>query len=96
MRTLHEPQFHLLMATLVVASLLLEQEGPRLVRGLTLPEVGLLTFTLGMCWLALFAGHRIKNLHLRIEALEERLRRTAAIAQALEDDARARRGLPLR
>ena len=94
MRTLHEPQFHMLMAALVVGSMLLEQEGPRLVRGFAVPQVGALTFTLGLCWLALFAAHRIRNLHLRVDALEERLRRTTAVVQALEDDARARRGLP--
>ncbi|MEQ1632846.1 MAG: hypothetical protein ABL997_10770 [Planctomycetota bacterium] len=82
------------MATLVIASLLLEQEAGRLVPAWKLPEVGLLTFTLGMCWLALFAGHRVKNLHLRIEILEDRLERTMERTDAIEGDARARRSLP--
>lgn len=94
MRSLQEPQFHTLMAGLVLLSLLLEQEGPKLLPGMALPDVGLLTFTLGMCWIALFSAHRVRNLSQRIDALEERLRRTTEIAQMLEDDARARRSLP--
>jgi hypothetical protein len=94
MRTLQEPQFHMLMAGLVVASVLIEQEAPNLVTGLALPDVGLLTFTLGVAWIALFAAHRIRSLSERIDALEQRLRRTTETTQALEDEARARRSLP--
>lgn len=96
MRTLNERQFHLTMATLVVASLVLEHEASHLVVGWRMPEAGLVTFTLGMCWLALFAAHRVRNLHQRIEVLEDRLERTERLAQALEDEARARRSVPLR
>lgn len=96
MRTLAEPQFHLLMASLVLAALFLEQQGPRWLPGWSVPQIGLLTFTLGMCWLALFAGHRIRNLHQRIAVLEDRLDRTMQRTDTLEDDARHRRGLPLR
>lgn len=94
MHTLHERQFHLLMASLVIASLLLEQEASRLLPLWQMPEIGLLTFTLGLCWLALFAGHRVKNLHLRITVLEERLEHTIRLTEAIEEDVRARRGLP--
>jgi hypothetical protein len=94
MHTLHERQFHLLMASLVIASLLLEQEASRLLPLWQMPEIGLLTFTLGLCWLALFAGHRVKNLHLRITVLEERLEHTIRRTEAIEEDVRARRGLP--
>lgn len=94
MRTLQEPQFHKLMAGLVAASVLVEHQAPKLMQGLALPDVGLLTFTLGMSWIALFAAHRIHSMSGRIEALEQRLRRTAEATQALEDEARARRSLP--
>ena len=94
MHTLHERQFHLLMASLVIASLRLEQEASRLLPLWQMPEIGLLTFTLGLCWLALFAGHRVKNLHLRITVLEERLEHTIRRTEAIEEDVRARRGLP--
>lgn len=95
MRTLNERQFHLTMVTLVIASLILEHEASRIVPGWRMPDVGLVTFTLGLCWLALFAAHRIRNLHLRLEVLEDRLERTERRAQILEDEARARRSLPL-
>jgi len=94
MSTLQEPQFHKLMAGLVAASVLVERQAPRWMHGLALPDVGLLTFTLGMAWLSLFAAHRMRAMSERIEALEQRLRRTAETTQALEDDARARRSLP--
>lgn len=94
MRTLQEPQFHKLMAGLVATSVLVETQAPRWMHGLALPDVGLLTFTLGMSWLALYAGHRFRSMSERIEALEQRLRRTVETTQALEDEARARRSLP--
>jgi len=94
MRTLQEPQFHKLMACLLGASVLVEHQAPRWMHGLALPDVGLLTFTLGMSWLALFAAHRIRTMSERIESLEQRLRRTAETTQALEDEARMRRSLP--
>lgn len=94
MRTLQEPQFHKLMACLVAASVLVERQAPSLMHGFELPDVGLLTFTLGMSWLALFAAHRIRTMSEHIEALEQKLRRTAQATQALEDEARIRRSLP--
>ncbi len=96
MHKLQEPQFHGLMAVLILLALALEQEGPRFMPGLTIPKVGIVTLAIGLCWLALFAAHRIRNLHERLDVLEERLRRTTQRTDALEDDARARRGLPLR
>lgn len=96
MRALQEPQFHLLMTVLVIASLLLDQEAGKLLPQWSMPKVGLVTFTLGLCWVALFAAHRIANLHKRIEVLRDQLERTVSRTDALEDDARQRRGLPLR
>ncbi len=96
MRALPEPQFHLLMTALVLASLAVDQEMPKLLHDWNMPKVGLVTFTLGLCWIALFAAHRIANLHRRIEVLQDQLERTARRTDALEDDARARRSLPLR
>jgi len=58
--------------------------------------VGVVTFTLGLCWVALFAAHRIANLHRRLDVLQDQLERTVRRTDALEDDARARRSLPQR
>lgn len=94
MRTLAEPQFHLLMTTLVIGSILLDQEASRFLPGWNMPRIGIVTFTLGLCWLALFAAHRIANLHAQITVLKEHVERLARRADVLEDDARSRRGLP--
>ena len=96
MRTLTEDRFHLLMTVLVIGSLFLDREAPTLLPGWHMPEVGIVTFTLGLCWVALFAAHRIANLHARIQVLADQIERAQRRTDALEDDARQRRGLPLR
>jgi hypothetical protein len=83
------------MAVLVIASLFLDEGAARVLPNWSNPKVGLVTFALGLVWLALFAAHRIRNLHARIDVLQDRLDRTASRTEALEDDARRRRGLPL-
>ena len=95
MRTLREQQFHLLMAFLVIASMFVDQNATKVLPFWNMTTIGLVTFALGLCWVALFAAHRIRNLHERILVLEERLERTSQRAEMLEDDARRRRGLPL-
>jgi len=93
MRSLTEPQFHMLMVTLVVASLFADQELPHLLPSWNMPKIGLVTFTLGLCWMALFAGHRVRNLHQRIEVLQDKVDRLSNKTDALEADARHRRKL---
>ena len=95
MRSLAEGQFHAVMAVLVIGSLFLDQGAQKVLPTWTMPRVGFVTFALGLVWLALFAAHRIKNLHARLDVLEDRLERTTRRADALEDEARRRRGLPL-
>lgn len=94
MHALAEPRFHVLMAFLVIGSIFLDQQATRLLPSWHMPAIGLVTFALGLVWVALFAAHRIRNLQLRIEVLEDRLERTSTRTDALEDDARQRRGLP--
>ena len=94
MRTLQERPFHLLMATLLIGSLLLDQEAGRHLPTWSMPRVGLVTFALGLVWIALFAGYRLRHLQTRIDVLEDRLERTSRRADALEDETRRRRGLP--
>lgn len=91
MRALSESQFHALMALLAVVSLLLEDQAPRYLPTWSMPRIGLITFALGLCWLALFAAHRFRTLQQRIEVLQDRLERTAQRTDLLEDDARRRR-----
>ncbi|HLQ37440.1 MAG TPA: hypothetical protein VK348_06550 [Planctomycetota bacterium] len=94
MRALSENQFHTIMAALVVGSLLLDRAAPKLLPTWSPPLVGVITFALGLVWVALFAAHRFRNLGERIRVLEDRLDRTSRKADLLEDDARRRRGLP--
>jgi len=95
MRTLAEPQFHMLMALLLIGSLFLDQYVVKILPAWNMPSIGLVTFLLGMVWVALFAAHRFRNLHERIVVLEDRLDRNVTHTEALEDDARRRRGLPM-
>jgi hypothetical protein len=94
MRSLAEGQFHAVMAVLVVASLFLDQGASRVIPTWSNPKIGLVTFALGMVWVALFGAHRVRNLQQQLRVLEDRLERTAARADSLEDEARRRRGMP--
>ncbi len=58
MRSLGEHQFHLLMGVLVIGSLFLDRLMAKVVATWTPPQVGLITFALGMVWVGLFAAHR--------------------------------------
>lgn len=91
MRTVSENQFHVLMAVLLIVALFVEDQAPRLLPAWNVPRIGLISFALGLCWLALFAAHRFRNLQQRIDVLEERLDRTTLRTDVLEDDARRRR-----
>jgi len=92
-RTLAERPFHLLMATLVVASLFVDQQAEHW-PAWHMPHIGLVTFALGLVWIALFAAYRLRTLQQRIDVLEDRLERTSRRADALEDETRRRRGTP--
>lgn len=94
MRSLTEPQFHMLMALLVIGSLFLDQHVTKILPTWNMPSIGLVTFLLGMVWVTLFAAHRFRNLQERITVLEDRLDRNIAHTTALEDDSRRRRGIP--
>ena len=94
MRTLAERPFHLLMATLVVLSLFLDQEAEHWMPSWHMPRVGIVTFALGLVWIALVGAYRLRTLQQRIEVLEDRIERTSRRADALEDETRRRRGTP--
>ena len=94
MRTLNEPQYHALMAVLAVGSLFLDQGMERALPTWSMPKISLVTFVLGLCWLALFCAFRIRGLHDRIRVLEDRLDRLSQRADGLEDGARRRHDLP--
>ena len=96
MRTLGEPGFHWLMAALVAGSLLLDQQASKALPTWSSPDVGMITFALGLVWVALAAQHRIRELERQRDVLKDRVDRLEQRTEALLDDARRRRDLPLR
>jgi hypothetical protein len=94
MRATSDLRFHLLMATLCVGALFLDQEAPRLLPGWSMPKVSLLTLGLGAAWLATFCVQRLRAMQQQLDIAIDRLERTARRAEALEDETRRRRSLP--
>ena len=90
-----ERKFHLLMATICVAALFLDQEGARLLPGWNMPKVSLLTFALGAAWLGLFCVHRLRAMQQQVDVMADRLERVTRRTEAMEDETRRRRSLPL-
>ena len=94
MRSLGENQFHLLMGILVIGSLFLDRLMTRMVATWTSPQVGLITFALGLVWVGLFAAHRARKTNDRVAVAEDKVDRLAQLVRALEDVERERRRLP--
>lgn len=94
MRFPNDTAFHLRMAAIVLAALFLEQLADRHLPHWNAPTIGVVSFALGLCWVALAAFHHAKATQDRLRAVEARLERVQALADALADDLRSRRSLP--
>lgn len=94
MRFPNDSAFHLRMAALVIGSLFLEHLATTRLPGWSSPQIGIITFVLGLAWVALFAFHHAKGQHERLRVLEDRLDRLLQRVEAGEDAQRARRSLP--
>jgi hypothetical protein len=94
MRFPNDTAFHLRMAALLIASLFLEQLATTHLPNWSSPHIGVVTFVLGLLWVALAAFHHARTLQDRMRVLEDKLERLTAQAGALEDERRARRSLP--
>ena len=94
MRFPNDKAFHLRMAALLIASLFLEQLAAAHLPNWSSPHIGVVTFVLGLLWVALAAFHHSNTMQNRIRVLEDKLERLSAQAGALEDERRARRALP--
>ncbi len=94
MRFPNDTAFHLRMAALLVASLFLEQLAQKHLPQWTSPQIGIVTFVLGLAWVALAAFHHAKATQERVRILEAKVERLQAHTDALADDQRARRALP--
>lgn len=94
MRFPNDTAFHLRTAALLLASLFLEQLAQKHVPQWTSPQIGVITFVLGLAWVALTAFHHAKATQERVRALEAKVERLQAHVDAFADDTRARRSLP--
>lgn len=94
MRFPNDTNFHLRMAALLVVSLFLEQLASTRLPHWSSPQIGVITFVLGLAWVALTAWHHAKATQERVRALEAKVERLQAHVDGLADDQRARRSLP--
>lgn len=94
MRFPHDTTYHLRMAALVIGSLFLEQLARQHLPNWTSPQIGIVTFVLGLAWVALAAFHHARTTQERLRVLEAKLDRLSALTDALADEQRARRALP--
>jgi len=94
MRFPNDTSFHLRMAALLVAAMFLEHLAATRLPHWSSPMVGIVTFVLGLTWVAMAAFWHGKAMQDRIRVLEGKLDRVAALTDALADDQRARRALP--
>ena len=94
MRFPNDMSVHMRMAALVIASLFLEHLANTRIPNWSSPEIGVITFVLGMTWVALFAMHHGVAVQDRIRVLEDKLERTNQLAEMLADETRQRRSLP--
>ncbi|HEB54626.1 MAG TPA: hypothetical protein ENI87_15360 [bacterium] len=94
MRFPNDTAFHLRMAALLVASLFLEHLANTRLEHWSAPQIGVVTFVLGLTWVVLFAAHYGNELQRRIRVLEDKLERTSELAEMLAEQTRQRRALP--
>ena len=94
MRFPNDTNFHLRMATVLVAALFLEHLAEEHLPNWSSPRIGILPFALGLAWVGLFAWHLANMLRERIKVLEDRLERLTSRTDQIEDTERSRRSLP--
>ncbi len=94
MRFPNDMPFHMRMAALVIASLFLEHLANTRLENWSSPQIGIVTFVMGMSWIALFSMHHGVSLQDRIKVLEAKLEHTNYLAEMLADETRKRRALP--
>jgi hypothetical protein len=94
MRFPNDTPFHLRMAALLIASLFLEHMANTRLENWSSPQIGIVTFVMGMAWIMLFTMNHGVSLQDRIRVLEDKLERTNHLAETLADEIRQRRALP--
>lgn len=94
MRFPNDSAFHTKMAALLIVSLFVEHNAKSWLPNWSAPQIGVITFVLGLAWVTLFAAHHSQEMQRRIRVLEDKLERTNQLAETLADEARQRRSLP--
>ncbi|MFT4512537.1 MAG: hypothetical protein ACI89X_002226 [Planctomycetota bacterium] len=94
MRFPNDTPFHMRMAALLIASLFLEHMANTRLENWSSPQIGIVTFVLGMAWIALFSMHNGVALQDRIRVLEGKLERTTELVERIANDTQQRRSLP--
>lgn len=94
MRFPNDVTFHLRMAALLIATMFLEQLARNKLPGFDPPQIGIVTFVIGLVWVALLVMHHARAHADRLRVLEDKLDRALSRLEAFEDDQRARRSLP--
>lgn len=94
MRFPNDTAFHMRMAALLVGAMFLENLATKYLPHWSSPQIGVVTFVLGLSWVALAAFHHAKSMQDKLRVLEDKVDRLSARTDTLEDDRRARRSLP--
>jgi hypothetical protein len=94
MRSQNDLAFHLRMAAMVIFSMFLEHLAATRLPDWSSPRIGVITFVLGLLWVALFAWQHGNAQQERLRILEHRLSELVERTENLEDERRARRALP--
>jgi hypothetical protein len=84
MISIGEQRFHVLMGALVLGSLFLDSIMRSLLPAWNPPQIGLVTFVLGLVWLGLFVAHRMRNAGEQLRVLLDRLDRAERKVDGLE------------
>lgn len=94
MRFPNDTPFHMRMAALLIASLFLEHMANTRLDNWSSPQIGIVTFVMGMAWIMLFTMNHGVSLQDRIRVLEDKLERTTQLAEMLAEETRKKRSLP--
>lgn len=87
-----ERSFHLLMGALLFASTFLDRLVRSALPAWNPPVVSLLTLVLGLLWVAIFAGYRVRLIDDHVRVLQDRAERAERKIAALEDAVRRLHG----
>lgn len=95
MQSVGERNFHLLMGGVFLCAVILENALPEILPAWNPPQIGFVTFIVGLVWVGRYAAWRSELRAERERVLEARLERVEKLSQALEDDLRRQFRRPL-